>query len=93
MTLDAITTKASTLAPRRSAELNFQIIKENVSEVVLVSDDEMQEAAQWLWQTAGIATELSAAAAIAAVHTEKIRPSAKQKLGIVICGSGTDGLE
>jgi threonine dehydratase len=93
VTLDAITTKASTLAPRRSADLNFQIIKENVSEIVLVSDEEMIEASRWLWQTAGIATELSAAAAIAAVHSGKISSAADEKLGIVICGSGTDGIE
>src|SRR5215210_4138897 len=43
--LAAITTAANTLAPRRSDEMNFAIIRETVSEVVLVTDEQMLEAA------------------------------------------------
>lgn len=93
ITLEAITTKAATLAPRRSAELNLEIIKNTVDDIILVSDDEMLDASRWLWQTAGIATELSAAAAIAALHTAKIDTDSAGKIGVVICGSGTDGIQ
>lgn len=92
VTLAEITTKASTLAPRRSAELNLNLIQANVDEIVLVTDAQMLDAARWLWQTAGIATELAAAAAVAALHSGKFTPRAEAKIGIIICGSGTDGI-
>lgn len=91
ITLDKISTIASTLAPRRSAQFNLELIQKNVEEIVLVSDAEMIEAARWLWNTAGIATELSAAAAIAALHTQKYIPSPYDKVGVIICGAGMDG--
>ncbi|MBO6825310.1 MAG: threonine/serine dehydratase [Sneathiella sp.] len=91
VTLDGIYTKASTLAPRRSAEANFDIISKNVDEVVLVSDEIMEEAACWLWENAGIAVELSAAAAIGALHSKRIDTKGA-KTGVIICGAGLDGL-
>ncbi|MEP3247597.1 MAG: threonine/serine dehydratase [Sneathiella sp.] len=91
VTLDKITTRAGTLAPRRSADLNLQIIQKSVEEIVLVEDEEMEDASRWLWQSAGIATELSAAAAIAALRTGKISPQESDHVGVVICGTGVDG--
>ncbi len=91
VTLDGIYTKASTLAPRRSAETNFDIISKNVDEVVLVSDEIMEEAACWLWENAGIAVELSAAAAIGALQSKRIDTKGA-KTGVIICGAGLDGL-
>ncbi|WP_169567396.1 threonine ammonia-lyase [Sneathiella limimaris] len=92
VTLDAITTKASTLAPRRSSEPNFSLIRENVDNILLVTDDQMTDAAKWLWNTAGIAVELSAAAAIAALHEGIYKPKPDEKVGVVICGAGLDGI-
>jgi threonine dehydratase len=94
--LERITTVANTLAPRRSAELNFEIIRATVDEIVLVSDEEMREAARWLWFEMGIAAELSGAAAVAAVLTGKATGKAGaggRNVCAVICGAGTDGLE
>lgn len=91
ITLDKIDTRAGTLAPRRSADLNLGIIQENVEEIILVEDDEMAVASQWLWNSCGIATELSAAAAIAALQTGKFKASATDRVGVIICGAGLDG--
>ncbi|MEH6476481.1 MAG: threonine/serine dehydratase [Sneathiella sp.] len=91
ITLDEITTRAGTLAPKQSAALNLEIISQLVEEIVLVEDDEMQAAARWLWENAGIATELSAAAAIAALQAKKFIPAQSEKVGVVICGAGSDG--
>lgn len=90
--LPAINTQANTLAPRRSDELNFEIIRQNVSEIVLVSDEEMREAAHWLWTEFGVAAELSGAAAFAALHSGKIQTQPSQKIGVLVCGAGTDGI-
>ncbi len=56
--LPAVTTAANTLAPRRSEEMNFEIIRRTVESVALVTDEEMREAARWLWFEAGVAAEL-----------------------------------
>jgi len=91
VTLDGIYTKASTLAPRRSAETNFNIISQNVDEIILVNDDMMGSAAKWLWENAGLAVELSAAAAIGALQSGRFNPKGT-KTGVIICGAGLDGL-
>ncbi len=90
--LPAITTEAGTLAPRKSAEINLEIITKNVDDIVLVSDDAMRQAARWLWFEAGIAVELSAAAAIAALRTGAVTTRKGEQVCALICGAGTDGM-
>jgi threonine dehydratase len=91
ITLDKIDTRAGTLAPRRSADLNFQIISNLVEDIILVSDKEMENAAKWLWQTCGLGVELSAAAAIAALQSNKIDLAPENNICAIICGAGPDG--
>jgi threonine dehydratase len=90
--LAAITTAANTLAPRRSDEMNFEIIRETVESVVLVTDEQMREAARWLWFEAGIAAELSGAAAVAALFSGQIALGGVHSACAIVCGAGTDGL-
>lgn len=92
-TLEKIETKASTLAPRRSEEVNFQIISRLVDDILLVSDDEMKSAAEWLWQNVGLGVELSAAAAVAALQSGRFSPDPSAKTGVIICGAGPDGFD
>jgi threonine dehydratase len=91
--LAEVKTAANTLAPRRSHELNFGIIRETVEEVVLVTDDEMREAARWLWFEAGVAAELSGAAAVAALRSGKVPIEGARAVCAIVCGAGADGLE
>lgn len=92
ITLAKIDTAAVTLAPRRSAEINFEIIRRNVDEIVLVSDEEMRKAARWLWFEMGIGAELSGAAAIAALQAGKLDLPEGSTTAAVICGVGDDGI-
>jgi threonine dehydratase len=92
ITLDAITTAANTLAPRRSSQINFEIIRDNVDAFVLVSDDEMREAARWLWREFAIGAELSGAASVAALMCNKIQLGTSQRVCAIVCGAGTDGM-
>ncbi len=89
--LPQIRTAAHSLAPRLSADLNLEIIRQRVDTIVLVTDEEMQEAARWLWFEMGMATELSGAAAVAALLTGKVRPGSAQKVCAIVCGAGSDG--
>lgn len=91
VTLPNIETAANTLAPRRSADLNLGIIQNNVDEFVLVTDDEMRDAAQWLWFEMGIGAELSGAASIAAIKSGKVALADDAVVAVIVCGAGTDG--
>ena len=92
VTLPTIETRANTLAPRRSAEINFEIIRDNVDEIVLVDDEEMAAAAGWLWFEFGIAAELSGAASVAALRAGRLDLAPEESVGLLICGAGTDGI-
>lgn len=93
VTLDRIATRAGTLAPKRSEQINLDLIRANVAEIVLVGDNDMQQAAEALWFDFGLAVELSAAAAYAALRAGAFRPPAGAKVGILVCGAGTDGIK
>ena len=88
--LPAITTSVGTLAPRKSDQLNFDIIRQNVSEIVLVSDEEMAQAQEWLWSELGIASELAGTAAMAALLTGKVQPGQGERVGVLICAANAD---
>lgn len=90
--LEHIATAANTLAPRRSAELNLRIIQRTVDELVLVTDEEMREAARWLWLELGIAAELSGAAAVAAWLSGRVRAGAMESVCALVCGAGSEGV-
>ncbi len=90
--LSAITTRAGTLAPRSSAQINFEMIRDHVDDIVLVSDDDMTRAAQWLWFEMGIGAELSGAAAVAALLCGQYKPSPGEHVCVLVCGAGTDGM-
>ncbi len=92
VTLDGLDTAANTLAPRRSAELNLGIIREHVDDIVLVADDEMRRAAEWLWFEMGQAVELAGAAAVAAIQAGRIEAPDDRIVAAVVCGNGTAGL-
>lgn len=90
--LPEVTTAANTLAPRRSDELNFEILRRTLEGIVLVTDDEMREAARWLWFEMGIAAELSGAASLAALLSGRIRLDGVRSACAIVCGAGTDGI-
>jgi len=91
--LSQISTTAGTLASRRSAAINLEIIRRNVDDIVLVTDEETREAARWLWFEMGIAAELSGAAAVAALLSGKVSPGQSEKVCALVCGAGTDGIQ
>lgn len=92
ISLPEIHTKAATLAPRASAQINFDIIRENVDDIVLVSDEDMIQGARWLWFEMGIGAELSGAAAVASLLCGQVKPREGEKVCALVCGAGTDGL-
>jgi threonine dehydratase len=90
--LSEITTSVPTMAARKTEAINFDIIRRHVAEVVLVSDGEMREAAQFLWFESGLAVDLSGAAAVAALLTGRVRAEAGKRTCALVCGAGADGI-
>ena len=92
VTLDAVDTAANTLAPRRSAEINFALIRDHVDDIVLVGDEEMRQAARWLWREMGVAAELAGAASLAALRQGRIDFPPGARVCAVVSGTGDAGM-
>lgn len=90
--LAEVTTRVSTLAPRRIEQITLDHIRERVDEIILISDEEMAVAARWLWFEMGVAAELSGAAAFAALVTGKYQPRPGEQVCVLVCGAGADGI-
>ncbi len=91
-TLGKIESAAGTLSPKRSAQINLEIIRDKVDEIVLVTDDEMCDAAKWLWFEMSQGVELAGAAALAAIRTGKVSAPDDQIIAAVVNGNGTAGI-
>jgi threonine dehydratase len=91
VTLERIETVAASLSPLRSDEKNLAIVRAHVDDIVLVSDDEMREAARSIWFEMGLSVELSAAAAFAALQTGRYQPERDENVCVIVCGAGEDG--
>ena len=91
VTLPEITSRVPTMSCRRTDERLFEIAQRNVAEVVLVSDEAMLAAAQWLWFEFGIAADLSGAASIAALRSGHPVFNESRRICALICGAGAEG--
>nr|XP_006633547.1 PREDICTED: L-threonine dehydratase catabolic TdcB-like [Lepisosteus oculatus]XP_015208152.1 PREDICTED: L-threonine dehydratase catabolic TdcB-like [Lepisosteus oculatus] len=80
---------AAGLAPPVAGQLTYEICRQHVEEVVLVTDEEIKAAVSALYK-AGIVVEPSGAAAFAAI-TEKMIPDIKGKNVIVVISGGNIG--
>jgi threonine dehydratase len=81
---------ADALAPRQVGSLMFPLAQEFISEVVLVSDDEIRTAQQALWQRLRIVAEPGGAATFAALLSEKYRPGEGERIGVVVSGGNAN---
>lgn len=90
--LDAVTTSVATMACARTDERVYEVVQRTVDDIVLVSDDEMREAARWLWFEMGLAADLSGAAALAALQTGRVTLPNGSRACAIVCGAGPDAL-
>ena len=70
-------------------DINFPIIKELVTKVLLVSEEEIISAMWWVWERMKIIIEPSSAVAVAAVIRYKEQIKGK-RIGIIISGGNAD---
>jgi threonine dehydratase len=93
VTLDAVRTRVGTLAARATEPLNFEIIRNTVDDITLLTDEEIQAGAEWLWFEYGIAAELSGAAAAAGLLCGKVKIRPGERVCVLVCGAGDDGVK
>ncbi len=89
--IEDFVTNVPILAARTTEPINFETVERCVDDLVLVPEDEPIEAARWLWRSTGLAVELGAATAVAAVLNGHAGVG-DEKAVVVLCGSGNDGL-
>ena len=91
VTLPQVTTKVATMACGRTDPAIYDIVRRTVERVVLVSDDDLERAARWLWLEMGLAADLSGAASVAALMSGALRVEPGQRVCGLVCGAGTEG--
>ena len=80
---------ADSLAPKRVGELMFPFAKSFIDRSVLVSDDDIRQAQQALWDTVRIVAEPGGAAAFAALLSGKYAAAAGERIAVLVCGANT----
>ena len=81
---------ADSLGAKRVGELNFEIAKQLVSQVVLVPDAAIAEAQRRLWADVSVVAEPGGAATFAAIASGAYRPERDERVGILVCGANAD---
>jgi threonine dehydratase len=80
---------ADSLAPKRVGELMFPIAQAAVNDVLLVTDESIEEAQCALWNVLRVTAEPGGAAAFAALLAGRYRPQPGERVGVVVCGGNT----
>jgi threonine dehydratase len=83
---------ADSLAPRRVGELMFPIARKYVHDVLLVSDQSIQQAQESLWSKLRVAAEPGGAAAFAALLAGLYSPRHDERMGVIVCGGNTSAV-
>jgi threonine dehydratase len=80
---------ADSLGATTVGKLMFEIAKDHVSSVALVSDDDIRNAQRRLWREMQLVTEPGGAAAFAALLSGAYKPEKDERVGVVVCGANT----
>lgn len=80
---------ADSLGATTVGKLMFEIARDHIGQVVLVSDDDISNAQRKLWREMQLVTEPGGAAAFAALLSRAYRPEKGERVGVVVCGANT----
>jgi threonine dehydratase len=87
VTKEDVSTIADSLAPPLALPYTFEVCRELVDDIVLVSDDQMQSAMRALFYDLKLAVEPAGAAATAALFGPLREQLRGLKVGVITCGS------
>lgn len=81
---------ADALGARRLGEIAYTVANAADVASVLVPDDEITAARQWLWTEMRIAVENAAATALAPLLAGRFVPTERARVAVILCGANTD---
>ena len=81
---------ADSLGARSVGDLCFEICRDHVERVALVSDEAIEDAQRRLWRDFQIVAEPGGAAAFAALLSGAYVPAPHERVGVLVCGANTD---
>jgi threonine dehydratase len=90
VTVDVNSVAADSLGARNVGPLVYDVCKDRVDHVALVTDAAITAAQKQLWQDFRMAVEPGGAAALAAVMAGAYVPAAGERVGILLCGANVD---
>lgn len=88
--LDAVRTIADSLGPPHARPYSYEVCKQFVDDLVLISDDDMRRAMLLIFQGVKLAVEPAGAAATAALIGPLRERLAGKKVGLIVCGANID---
>lgn len=81
---------ADSLGARRIGAIAWEIAQREVRDALLLGDDAIRAAQQWLWKELKLAVEPAAALPLAALQTGAYAPRAGEKVCLIVCGANVD---
>jgi threonine dehydratase len=83
-------TAADALAAPFFGSLNFDIVRDRISDVVTVTEPEIAAGVRWCYQRAKLAVEPGAAVPIAALLARRVSVQPGQRVGVLVSGANPD---
>ena len=81
---------ADSLGARRIGAIAWDIAQRHVADALLLSDEAIRAAQQWLWKEMKLAVEPAAALPLAALQTGAYVPRAGEKVCLIVCGANVN---
>ncbi|MDQ0589627.1 threonine/serine dehydratase [Variovorax paradoxus] len=81
---------ADSLGARRIGAISWDITQKYVQDALLLSDESIRTAQQWLWKEMKLAVEPAAALPLAALQTGAYVPREGEKVCLIVCGANVD---
>lgn len=83
---------ANSLGAQRIGDHVWEIVKDGVTDSVLVDDDAIVSAQAWAWRHLRQVLEPGGATAMAALLSRTYVPQPDERLAVILCGANTDSL-
>ena len=89
--LPEVTSRVPTMSCRQTDQRIYETVRDTVDDIVLVTDDAMEDASRWLWFEMGVAADLSGAASLAALRQGVPALAGARHICALVCGAGAEG--
>jgi threonine dehydratase len=81
------------LAPRQVGALTYGVVSRQGAGIVLVSDDEIRQAQELLWDRLRVVAEPGGCAALAAVLARRYVPGPGERVAVIVSGANTTAVD